>query len=709
MSIAIKTIERKGVLQHDSSDCGAACLSTIVRCLGGNTSIEELRKISGTTQIGTTLLGLYQAAVKCGFDATGYEAGLEDIKSYRNYLILHVSLENGMDHYIVSFGYEDEKFILWDPGFGLRRMTSEELGIIWKSKKCLGLIRNTEFNDINSQRNTALIWLKQKIRPDLAILGSSLFIGIAISVLSMVMAVFTQKLIDKIIPSRDYKGLSLAIGLLLFLLIVKTILGYIRQLILLFQGRTFNLRIINDFFGLIINLPKSFYDTRKKGDFIGRLNDTMRIQKVISEFVSVYLIDILVLVASLSFLFYYSYLSALITLLFFPILFLSIFKWSNRVILSQREVMAMYAGTESNYIDSLSGITEIKSLSWQSHFLKRNNEVFGSFQDKIVSLGRIKLCLGLIAGCIGILYLIIVLSFSSFNVLYDKMTTGKMMAILSISSGILPSLLNISLIAIPISEAKVALSRMFEFTMSRPEGDNVSKEGAVKSFHSLQLKDICFRFPGRSLLLDRINLEIRKGEVVTLFGETGGGKSTIAGIIMRFYEKESGEITVNEFVNSVSIQLSTWRSRIIIIPQDVHIFNGTILQNILPEPTEEDIKSLVTVIEELGLVRFFESFPANLLTQVGEDGHTLSGGQKQVIAFVRAVLKKPDFLIIDEGTSNLDSNSEAILADGIRKMKENSGILLISHKQELIKTMSDVSYKLEKGILRRISINGYEK
>jgi ATP-binding cassette subfamily B protein len=701
--IDLKKIQRSGVLQHDSSDCGTACLVTLIRFFGGESTIGQIRNLSGTDQSGTTMLGLLQAAEKTGFDATGYEAEIPDIIKYSRELILHVRLENGFDHYVVWFGYENDKFIIWDPAKGLQYLSEHELSKLWESRKCLGVIPNSKFIRRKSRRDLIFRWLVEKIKPDKNILTVSLIAGIAISILSMVMAVFTQKLIDDILPSKDNTMLAISLLLLFILLVAKALLGYVRQLMLLSQGKTFNIRIIDDFFGLFLNLPKPFFDTRKKGDFIGRLNDTMRIQRVITEFVSIYLIDLMIVIFSLVFLFIYSSFSALISIIFLPVLFLVIYRWNKKIIDSQREVMAMYANTESNYIDSLGGITEIKSLQWQDHFKSRNKTIFSEFQERIFNLGKIKVSLGLIAGIAGILYLVLILSITSVFVFRSRITTGELLAILSICSGILPSLLNLSLIAIPLSEVKVALSRMFEFTQTDPESD--IPINAPVGIENIRLRDISFRFPGRSLLLKKINIQLQKGTIVSLTGESGCGKSTIAGIIMRFYEAEDGTIVVNHGIDSNKIPINNWRSKVIIIPQEIHIFNGTILQNILTDPTEDKLKDLVSVINEFGLVRFYDSFPSGLLTLVGEDGLSLSGGQKQIIAFTRAIIKKPDFLIIDEGTSSLDRQSEQILIKIIQSIKRDTGILMITHKGELIKEISDENYILENGILSCISVN----
>ena len=697
--ISINAIKKYSVLQHDSSDCGVACLVSVINCLGGFSTNEKIRSLSGTEQSGTTMLGLYQAAIQCGLDATGYEATIPDITDYKGIMILHVALENGSEHYIISFGFKKDNFIIWDPLKGLEFKTISDLERIWVSKKCLGLFPGDSFKLEKENKSEKRKWLINTIRPDSNLLIVSIVIGILISVLSLVMAIFTQKLIDQILPSKNIKLLTTALFLVFILLSSRIVLGSFRQLILLSQGRTFNIRIVDDFFGSLLLLPKSFFDTRKTGDFIGRLNDTIRIQRVITEFASVYIIDILIVLISLAVLFLYSGTTALFTLFSLPLFFTLVYRWNDKIISSQREVMSKYAQNESNYIDSLRGITEIKSLDWQNLFKEKNRIVFSDFQDKSFFLGKIKVKLGLITGLTGSLYLISVLLYTSIGVIKSWMTQGELLAIIAICSNILPSVLNLALVAIPVSEVKVAMSRMFEFTQIDPEGSVTTDTDSAIKFEKIRLDNISFRFPGRRLLLRDINISLKKGLIVSLVGESGGGKSTLVNIFMRFYRPESGRIFINDNIDSGKISLKNWRSSIGIIPQEIHIFNGTILQNLLTDYSEDKINELLSMISKYGLEPFFDSFPAGLMTLVGEEGLNLSGGQKQIIAFMRAIFRNPDFLLIDEGTSNMDTGTEKIIINIIKRLKGKMGILMISHKVNLIRKLSDRIYILEDGTI----------
>lgn len=695
----IKKIKDCSVLQHDSTDCGVACLLSIIRYYGGDISLEKLRNLSGTGKVGTSMLGLYQAANKIGFVAEGYEASISDIRKYPNFLILHVSIEN-LEHYIIFYGYVQDKFIIWDPAKGLDLMVESELTKIWKSGKCLSIIPGEGLISKSEQKLSKQKWMISMLKPDRDLLLISVILGIIISSLGVVMALYTQKLIDKILPSGEIKMLYISSAMVLFLLLTRIIISSVRQLFILMQGKIFNTRVVDDFFTKIMHLDKSFFDFRKTGDLVARLNDTMRIQKVIAEIVSIYIIDLLVLGITFCILFYYSIFAGLISIVFLPVLYFLVHTWNKKIISTQHELMAGYAVSESNFIDTIKGITEIKSLNWQTLFSERNKMIYSDFQNRILDFGKIKVKLNLITGTVSSIYLMVLLVWSARQVIRSELSEGELMAIITLGSSVLPSALNIALISIPLSEIRVAVNRMFEFTQiesDRGQEKNLSKDTFSES---LELKNISFRFSGQRLLLEDVNLIVRKGELVSVFGESGCGKSTLASILLRFYKPEQGKLLVNGREDGYDIDINKWRSLISIVPQDVHIFNGTILQNLIMDINENNINKVLASLTELEFIPFINSFPSGLMTLVGEEGINLSGGQKQMIAFLRIILTNPEFLIIDEGTSNLDSCTEEFITELLLKMKKKMGIIMISHKLNIIKKLSDRIYVLEDKTIR---------
>jgi ATP-binding cassette subfamily B protein len=695
VAINTKRIKEASLLQHDSTDCGAACLASVIRYYGGDSGIEKIRRLSGTTQSGTTLLGLYQAAAECGMEATGYEASIRDIMAFSGILILHVTLEKGYEHYIVCFGFSNEKFIIWDPATGLIARSIAEMEKIWISRKCLAVLPGKGFKYQSAEKKEKRRWILETIKPDKDLLLTSVFVGILISVLGVVMAVFTQKLLDKILPSGEVRVLVISAILVFVLLSVRVVLSAIRQYMLLSQGKSYNIRIVDGFYKSLLGLPKPFFDTRKTGDMVARLNDTMRIQRVISDIVSTYIIDILVVLIMLIMIFRYSPVSGFISLLSMPLFFLLVYWWNKPIITSQHALMAGYALNESNFINTLKGITEIKSMNWQNLYSARNKSIFSNFQERAFSLGKIKIKLGMLTNLAGTLYLIGLLIFTSLEVIGTKMTQGELMAILSLSSTLLPSVMNLALVSIPLSEARVAIERMFEFTRFKHETEGAIDEDVNFPISKVSLDNISFRFPGQKLFLSGINLEVQIGKLVALVGESGSGKSTLVNILMRFYLQESGRIRVNNTIDADQISLQKWHQSIGLIPQEVHIFNGTILENIIPEPYEEKVDRLLKMTSDYGLEPFIKSLPLGFATMTGEEGVKLSGGQKQIIAFMRALINDPTILLIDEGTSGMDRDTESLIISLLTRIKGKMGILLVTHRINLIKRLCDKIYILD--------------
>jgi len=511
----LKKIRKTFVLQQGQSDCGVACLLSIISYYGGAGNLEKLREISGTNTQGTTLLGLYQAARQLSFEANGCEATVQALIEHGDPVILHVLTEEKIEHYVVCYGYHNKQFIIGDPAKGICNYSIEQLEKIWVGCKCLTLKPTSHFIKAETTKRAKQDWLVRLIKEDYTLLGISIVLGIGIALLGMVMAVFSQKLIDDILPSNNSNKLIIGIGLVTILLLLRVGLTAMRQFLLLRQSKDFNNRIIQAFYSTLLHLPKSFFDTRKIGELVARLNDTGRIQQVISQVAGSIIIDGLIAVASLGFLFTYSWQSGIIAVASLPVYFLLIYRFNSKIIAAQKEVMSGYAYSESNYINTMQGVSVIKNFNKQELFVNINQIVYGGFQEKIFALGKINIWLTLISGIAGVLFLVGILAYTAFQV-YDKtLKVGELMAVLGVASSLLPSVGNLALIFIPINEAKVAFDRMFEFVNIPKEGEGATNEKLI--FESLQIKNISFRFPGRKQILQDVSMEIKQHELFPLW------------------------------------------------------------------------------------------------------------------------------------------------------------------------------------------------
>ncbi len=691
-----KLIEKSFVNQHDMTDCGAACLLSIVKYYGGDSSILHLREISGTSNTGTTLLGLYQAAGQMGFAAQGAEAGgIPDLIEYGKPCILAVIIYKVLSHYIVCYGFEKEKFIISDPAKGVLEMTEAELDAIW-TRKCLLLEPNDTFEKKTAISGRKKNWLLSLIREDFGILGASVAIGLVISVLGMVMAVFSQKLVDDVLPSHNTAKLIAGVVLVLILLLANVAISAQRSKLLITQSRDFNNRIIRFFFGKLLNLPKSFFDTRKTGDMVARLNDTRRIQSVIGTIAGETIINALVLLVSIAFLFIYSWKVALAALLCMPVYYWIISRNSKRVISQQRDVMDSYAMTESGFINTIGGMSDIKSFSQQPSFLKLNETLYGTFQKKVFSLGQTKISIGVLAGIVGTVIQIGIIALCCVFVFDDAMTTGELMAVIGISGSLFPAVANLALVMIPINEARVVFDRMYEIVDTEEESPTNYEESLDFTVDCLETRNLAFRFIGRRRIFENVSLNFSRGTITCIIGESGCGKSTLCQMLERFYVPEEGEILLDG-APAADIPLGKWRDLISVVPQDIYLYNGTVLENICFGSIPKDINDVVIFCKKYGFDKFIAELPNGLATLVGEEGINLSGGQKQLIAFARALYKGGRILILDEMTAAMDRSTEKHICSLLDSLRNDHIIIFVTHRLETVRRVSDNIVVMESG------------
>ncbi|GHE65722.1 peptidase domain-containing ABC transporter [Roseivirga thermotolerans] len=665
--------------QRDQSDCGVTCLYTLIKYYEGEVSLEKLREFSGTSKEGTTLLGLYQAANQIGLDAEGFEAEIEHLKTLEHPAILHVIIEGKLQHYVVVFGYENQKFLISDPAKGIEYITEEELAKIWRSRALLLVKPTDRLERVQEQKGRKKEWLLSLVREDYPILGIATFLGIVISILGISTAIFTQKLIDDIIPSQDSERLILGLALLTILLLARSGVLYLRTLLILRQSKDFNNRIIQKFYGALLYLPKRFFDTRKTGELIARMNDTNRIQRTISFVLGDTLIQLLLGITSLAFVFTYSWQVGLLLLAFVPIYIFLVWKYTKPITTGQREVMQAYAMNESNYVDTIQGIEVIKNQNKESVFSKITETIYGHFQSKVYDLGLVGNKYGVYTQIIGVIAMTGVLAFSSFLVIQETLQLGELVALLSMAGGLFPAIEAVARANIQIREAKIAFDRMYEFTAIEPETNENDTVQEMSNIQRLQVENLSFRFPGRKQLLKNINLELNKGELVCLLGESGGGKSTFLQILQKFYFPEEGKISIDGH-DYREIHTKTVRSKIGVVPQEIKIFNGSLLDNILLGETITGIKTLEDFMVSLGFDQYFKEFPQGYATILGEEGVNISGGQKQLVGLARALWSNPEILLLDEATSALDRKTEHFVLNLLDRLKSYKLILLVTHR-----------------------------
>lgn len=701
----ISKYKKHVVLQHDQKDCGCACLKMALRYYGGDANLEYLKEISGTNSRGTTFLGLIQASEKIGLLSEAYQASIEDIKKIKEPFILHVE-QKGSLHYLTCFDYNPIKgFTIADPAIGLLTYSQQELLSIWKSGYILIIKKEGDKVLLKTLKRGYLKWVLDMMKKDASYYISAVFLGVIIALLNMTTLVFTEKLIDIVLPSRSLALLFKTLSIWFILLLITIALNYVRSMVLIQQAYNFNVRIFRFFFKRLLKMPKVFFDSKKQGDMIARMNDTERIQRNIKTIIADSFIQVFIVVIAFVFLFYYSSDVALIVSASFLILYLCTWLFNIKIKKLQHKMFADYAQTESNYIDAISGIETIKVFNKESFYFKKNYTQYKSFQNSILKLVKydinqatiIEICSTIISAS-GIAYAILLV----FNRVIE---VGDLIAIISLIFMIIGGVKGIVQLNFEIFESKIAIERMFDFVQRSDDIDSSTTNlnlKEIEEINTIAINDLSFSYPGQDFLISNANLILNKGQITFLKGQSGSGKSTLSQLLLKFYKQSSGLITINNKHELQHIDTKKWRNQIAYVPQNIKIFNDSILYNIAlsAKYPEDDIidfcKSYLQVDD------MFTKFKDSYWTILGEEGVTPSGGEKQIIAIARALITKPKILILDEATASMDKTTQTNILELLNTIKKDMIILFITHNEELSSDKLGTTYLLKD---KAISLN----
>lgn len=699
MNFSTRNLKKHHVDQLGEYACGLACLSTISNYHGGGVTQEKLREISGTTLAGTTLLGLIQAAGEIGLEGKGFEAEFQHLKEQENPVILHVVLDKVREHYMVCFGYDGEKFWLSDPAFGIVSMEESVLADIWQSKILLQINLTEKFQTHAILSHSKFDWFKSLIEKDIPILIVAAVLGTLMALTGLSTAIFSQKLIDDFLPNKIYDKAILGVIALGVLLLFRSVLGYFQGVFMARQGRDLNIRIVSSFIGKILHLPMKYFKGFSTGDLIARMNDSMRIKNTVTMITGSVIINLLVVVVSLTFVFFQSWIIGWLCVVG-AVAFLFVgWRYHQPIIDQQKEVMAAHALNETQYIDSLSGIQVLRSYGKEEVFRQRIDHVYAHYQSKGYDLSLLGNNFSFFTQVIVSVFISLLFGIGVYLVFEENLQLGELMALIQIGTSIIPAVAGLVVANIQFQEAKVAFDRMHELAGLKAE-EHATIEMSNESRNPtclLAVDQVVFRYPGRSPILKGLSFELHAGERMALFAPVGMGKSTLVDLIQRFYLPEQGNIEM-PFLGDGEHTVEHWRRQLGVVNQKEKLFNSSVLDNIALSNTPEEMESCMRGLHEMGWGTLFDALPQGIMTLCGEEGKNLSGGQRQLIGLARAIVRKPKILILDEATSSMDFELErAVLALVHDYVKDTgAGILLITHHAGLAASMDRVMI-LEQG------------
>ncbi|MEM1406021.1 MAG: peptidase domain-containing ABC transporter [Bacteroidota bacterium] len=683
------------VKQRDITDCGAACLASVGAYYDFKMPISRIRQIAGTDKKGTNALGMVEAAEKMGFSAKGVRGEVSAIPKIPTPAIAHVIIKNVLQHYVVVFKTSEKEVQFMDPATGKLEVSSiKNFEAIWSGVLIL-MTPNERFQKADKTVSiSSRFWFL--LASHKATIIQSIVGAIVFTLIGLTSAIYVQKIIDFVLPTGNTNLLNLLSVGMLVLLAVQLLVNIFKSIFILKTGQQLDAKLILGYYKHLLSLPQRFFDTMRVGEIISRINDAIKIRAFINEVGIDIIINCFVLLFSLGLMFTYYWKLAIIILIVIPLYGL-IYFISNRLNKKvERKIMENAAELESQLVESLNGIKTIK-LFGMSEVANLKTEVrFVNLLTSVYKSGMNSIFSGNAGLLVSRAFTIIMLWVGARFVLNQQITAGELMsfyAIIGYFTGPVSSLIGANK---SYQNAKIAADRLFEI-MDLDGGDNEGKLTIQKSeLGDIKLENIKFRYGTRVNVFEDFTLNIKKGEITTIAGESGSGKSTIAAILSGLYLVESGRVMLGNY-SLDQIKEDALQQLIGIVPQQVDLFAGSIIENVALGEFEPDTAKIMALAEQTGSLKFINELPGGINTQLGEHGLNLSGGQRQRLAIMRALYKDPEVIILDEATSALDIQAERRILSLVNNLKiAGKTIISISHRISSAET-ADRVVLLEKG------------
>ncbi|MEH1836674.1 MAG: peptidase domain-containing ABC transporter [Nostoc sp.] len=690
----------QSVLQHSEEDCGAACLATIAKHYGRTFAISRMREVVGTGSRGTSLLGLRRGAETLGFNTRQVKASAQLLDQLNKAPLPAIIHWKGY-HWVVLYGQKGKKYVIADPGVGIRYLTREELLEGWGNGIMLLLTPDdSRFYQQSDDKIGGFGRYLMRVLPYRAILIQAIAINIVIGLLSLVSPLMMQLLTDDVLVRGDTQLLTVvAIGAIAMSLFSSAI-GLVQSHLIGHFGQRLQLGLILEYGRQLLRLPLSYFEGRRSGEVVSRIADVDHINQLVSQIVLGLPSQFFIALVSLGFMLFYSWgltlasLTAFIIVTLVNLLFLPALRQKTR--------SAIVLGTENQgfLVETFRGVQVLKTTQATPQAWQEYQANYG----RLANLGWSTMKLGLysstITSIISTFTSIALLWLGSYLVINNTLSIGQLLAFTGMSGNFLGFLSSVIGLVDEFITAQIVIQRLTEVIDATPEDDKDQKKpwAELKGNIDITCTNLNFHHAGRVDLLQDFSLITPGGQVIALIGKSGCGKSTLAKLLAGLYFLQSGNIRYGIY-NQQDLSMECLRQQVVLVPQEPHFWSRSIIENFRFSYPQITFEQIVQACEIGGADEFISKLPDKYQTVLGEFGANLSGGQRQRLAIARAIVTDPPILILDESTGALDPVSEAKLLDRLLSHRQGKTTIMISHRPKVIRR-ADWIVLLEEGRLK---------
>ncbi len=685
------------VKQHDVTDCGAACLSSVASHYGLNIPIARIRQYASTDKKGTNVLGMMEAAEKMGLSAKGVRGEFDSLFEIPKPTVAHVIVKEVLHHFVVIYKTTDKHIEVMDPGPGkIVKYTHEEFKKIWTGVLIL-LMPDEDFKTGNEKVSvTKRLWFL--LKPHKGIMIQALIGAAVFTILGLSTSIYVQKIVDYVLVGGNTKLLNLMSIVMLIILGIQIFIGAQKSIFTLKTGQLIDARLILGYYKHLLKLPQRFFDTMRVGEIISRVNDAVKIRAFINNTLIDAIVNVFTIVFAFTLMFIYYWKLALIMMLVIP-LYATIYRLTNRLNKKrQRKVMESAADLESQLVESLNSVYTIKSFGLEKFANLKTETRFVKLLKNVYQSGLNGIFSGNASQFTSRLFTIILLWMGSYYVIDNTITPGELLSFYALIGYLTTPVMGIIGMNRTFQDAIIASDRLFELMdLEKEESDNKIK---IDRSHlgDIEFKDVDFRYGSRVTVFEKLNIKFRSGKMNAIVGESGSGKTTLMAILQKLYPIDSGKVKISE-LDLTYIDTDSLRGIVGVVPQQIDLFAGNVIENIAVGEFNPDMEKIIKICTHLNVLDFIEGLPNGFNTYLGENGASLSGGQKQRLAIARALYKEPEILIFDEATSSLDSASEQYVQKAINLLTDQGKtVILIAHRLSTVYNADEI-FVLSKGKL----------
>ena len=492
-------------------------------------------------------------------------------------------------------------------------------------------------------------------------------------------------------PEGDIKALGLICILILSFIILKNIFLYLSLFVLVPIRNS----IVNDMrrsmYQKVLDLPVGYFNEQRKGDIMSRLtNDLSDVESSIVSLLATIFKEPVTILIFFAYMIILSPQLTLFLLLFLPISGLIIGRIGRSLKAKSTIAQVKQGSILSTIEETLGGIRVIKAFNAEGKHFRKFDEQNQEILDIKNKVGRRRDLASPISEILGISTVVAVLWYGGRLVLRDEfLEPNDFLTYILIFSQVIQPLKTLSAASYNIRKGAASVDRIEQLINEDITIREIAEPVELREFKDcIELKNVSFSYKDK-LILDNINLKIKKGQSVALVGSSGAGKSTLADLIPRFHDAVEGEILIDG-TNIKNYSLNSLRNQLGIVTQEPILFNDTIANNISLGMENASADLISNAARVANAQDFILQKPEGYETNIGERGNKLSGGEKQRITIARAVMKNPPILILDEATSSLDTESEKLVQDAINNLMHNRTSIVIAHRLSTIRNADEI-------------------